>query len=164
MTESIKNRVVIVAGSGSDKAHVDKIIAASTNLGLTVVARVASAHKTAEHAIAVVQQYDNDGVPTVFITVAGRSNALSGFVDGYVTAPVIACPPYSDAFGGADLFSSIRMPSDVAPLLVLEPANAALAAAKIFGLTDPVVRARVQEHKATEAGKVTAADTEWFGA
>jgi 5-(carboxyamino)imidazole ribonucleotide mutase len=154
-------RVVIVAGSGSDKAHVDKIADAATRLGLDVVKRVASAHKTADHAIAVVGQYDNDGVPTVFITVAGRSNALSGFVDGYVTSPVIACPPYSDAFGGADLFSSIRMPSDVAPLLVLEPANAALAAAKIFALTDVALRARVTEHKRTEADKVTAADVEW---
>jgi len=38
-----------------------------------------------------------------------------------VTAPVVTCPPYSDRFGGADVFSSLRMPSNVAPALVLDP-------------------------------------------
>jgi phosphoribosylaminoimidazole carboxylase PurE protein len=79
----------------------------------------------------------------VYITVAGRSNALSGFVDAAVRAPVIACPPASTAFGGADLYSSLRMPSGVAPVLVLEPANAALAAAKILGLADRALAGKV---------------------
>ena len=73
----------------------------------------------------------------MYTTIAGRSNALGGLVDATVTAPVITCPPYSEAFGGSDVFSSLRMPGGVAPLLILEPANAALAAAKILGLSDP---------------------------
>ena len=87
----------------------------------------------------------------MFVTVAGRSNALSGFFDPQVTSPVIACPPPSDAFGGADLWSSLRMPSGVAPLVVLEPANAALAAAKILGLADPAVGERCP-HPPTRRG------------
>jgi 5-(carboxyamino)imidazole ribonucleotide mutase len=90
----------------------------------------------------------------VYITVAGRSNALSGFVDAAVSAPVIACPPPSEAFGGADIFSSLRMPSGVAPALVLEPANAALLAAKILGLCDPVVRQRLQAFQQQQVQKV----------
>lgn len=54
--------------------------------------------------------------------------------------PVIACPPYSDTFGGNDVFSSIRMPSGVAPMLVLDPSGAALACAKIFSLIDSSIR------------------------
>ena len=86
-----------------------------------------------------MNDYEADPRPKVYITVAGRSNALSGFVDGAVSAPVIACPPPSEAFGGADIFSSLRMPSGIAPAVVLEPANAALLAAKILGLVDPDV-------------------------
>ncbi|MCB0242200.1 MAG: AIR carboxylase family protein, partial [Anaerolineae bacterium] len=81
--------------------------------------------------------------PKVYITVAGRSNALSGLVDGTVAAPVIACPPYSDRFGGADIFSSLRMPSGIAPAVVLEPSGAALLAAKILSLAEPALRERV---------------------
>ena len=64
-------------------------------------------------------------------------------VDAQVSAPVIACPPLSDAFGGADIFSSLRMPSGVAPAVILDAEGAALFAAKIFGLTDAAVREKV---------------------
>jgi 5-(carboxyamino)imidazole ribonucleotide mutase/phosphoribosylaminoimidazole-succinocarboxamide synthase len=90
----------------------------------------------------------------VYITVAGRSNALSGFTDGAVSAPVIACPPASDAFGGADVYSSLRMPSGVAPAVVLEPANAALLAAKILGLSDPEILEAVKNFQRQQATKI----------
>jgi 5-(carboxyamino)imidazole ribonucleotide mutase len=75
-----------------------------------------------------------------------------------VSAPVIACPPPSDAFGGADIYSSLRMPSGIAPAVVLDPGNAALLAAKMLGLADPEVLARVREFQAKQAGKITADD------
>jgi len=88
------------------------------------------------------------------MTVAGRSNALSGFVDGAVSAPVIACPPPTDALGGADLYSSLRMPSGIAPAVVLEPANAALLAAKILGLVDAQVHQQVLAFQQQQVKKV----------
>lgn len=90
-----------------------------------------------------------------FLTVSGRSNALSGFTDGAVSAPVIACPPPSDAFGGVVVFSSLRMPSGIAPAVVLEPVNAALLAAKILGMVDPAVREAVVLYQRKQAGKIT---------
>ena len=90
--------------------------------------------------------------------MAGRSNALSGFTDGAVAAPVIACPPPSEAFGGGDVYSSLRMPSGIAPALVLEPANAALLAAKILGLADPAVAAKVAAHQKTQAERIAEDD------
>jgi 5-(carboxyamino)imidazole ribonucleotide mutase len=152
-------RVVVLAGSGSDAKHVSAIATAAAGYGLEVVTRVASAHKTPEHALAVLRQYDTDGIPTVFITVAGRSNALSAFADAAVLAPVIACPPPSDAFGGADVWSSLRLPSGVASTVVLDPGNAALAAAKMFGLTHADARAAVAAAQAAGAAAVHAADT-----
>ena len=116
--------------------------------------RIGSAHKTAEHALAILREYETDLRLKVYITVAGRSNALSGFTDGIVSAPVIACPPPSDSFGGADIYSSLRMPSGIAPAVVLDPGNAALLAAKILGLADPEVQARVREFQAKQAGKI----------
>lgn len=107
--------------------------------------RVASAHKTPSRLIELLNNYEKDPRPKVYITVAGRSNALSGFADASVSAPIICCPPVSSAFGGADLYSSIRMPSGVAPMLVLEPANAALAAAKILGLICPEIKEQINK-------------------
>ena len=149
-----KPLVVILMGSKADVEHCKKIADACAQFGIETVIRIASAHKTAEHALALLQEYEADARPKVYITVAGRSNALSGFTDGLVSAPVIACPPPSDSFGGADIYSSLRMPSGVAPAVVLEPVNAALFAAKIFGLMDESVREQVKASQKRAADKV----------
>ncbi|MBI5031702.1 MAG: AIR carboxylase family protein [Chloroflexi bacterium] len=146
--------VVILMGSQSDQAHCQKIADAAKAFGVDVKMRVGSAHKTPEHVLAMLREYEVDARPKVYITVAGRSNALSGFVDGAVSAPVIACPPASDAFGGADVYSSLRMPSAIAPAVVLDPANAALLAAKILGLVDANVRGKVCAFQKEQASKI----------
>lgn len=107
--------------------------------------RIASAHKTPLKVLKIIEEYEKDA--ELFITVAGRSNALSGFVDANTTKPVIACPPYSERFGGADIYSTLRMPSGVSPLTVLEPEQAALATAKILGLKYPEIAEKVQEYQ-----------------
>jgi 5-(carboxyamino)imidazole ribonucleotide mutase/phosphoribosylaminoimidazole-succinocarboxamide synthase len=130
-------------GSKSDLKHGQEIAAELAKLGIASEIRVASAHKAPQFVLELLAAYEADLQPKVYITVAGRSNALSGLVDGAVAAPVIACPPYSDRFGGADIFSSLRMPSGIAPAVVLEPSGAALLAAKILALADPDLRQRV---------------------
>ena len=135
--------VTIIMGSRADLDHCQQIADALHDFGIDSQMRIGSAHKTPQHLIAILAACETDPRPGVYITVAGRSNALSGFVDAQVTAPVIACPPPSDRFGGADLFSSIRMPGGVAPALVIEPSGAALLAAKILALSDPSIRERI---------------------
>lgn len=157
---TMKPLVVILMGSKSDLEHCQKIAAACRELGLETALRVGSAHKTAEHALNLLREYEADSRPKVFITVAGRSNALSGFTDGFVSAPVIACPPPSETFGGADVFSSLRMPAGVAAALVLEPVNAALLAAKIFGVENAEARQAVLRFQKNQAEKVLRADQE----
>jgi len=103
--------------------------------------RIASAHKVPLKCYDLIKKYEKEDV--VFITIAGRSNALSGFADAQTYCPVIACPPYSDSFAGGDIFSSLRMPSGVSPLVILDPKNAALAAAKIIGLKDKTIQEEV---------------------
>lgn len=153
-----KPLVVILMGSRTDEPHCQKIAEAAHHFGLETVLRVGSAHKTPQHVQEILRQYESDPRPKVYITVAGRSNALSGFTDGTVSAPVIACPPLSEVFSGADIFSSLRMPSGIAPAVILEPSNAALLAAKILGLVDPAVRAAVLQFQKQQAEKILADD------
>jgi 5-(carboxyamino)imidazole ribonucleotide mutase len=149
-----KPLVIILMGSKADIEHCTKISEACKGFGLETVLRIGSAHKTPEHAVAILKQYEADDRPKVYITVAGRSNALSGFTDGSVSAPVIACPPPSESFGGADVYSSLRMPSGIAPAVVLEPFNAALLAAKIFGVANAEVRNQVKASQKRAAEKI----------
>ena len=149
-----KPYIVILMGSKSDLEHSQKIATEAKILGIDVKMHIGSAHKTAAYVLAILKDYEEDPTPKVYITVAGRSNALSGFTDGFVSAPVIACPPASSSFGGADLFSSLRMPSGVAPGLVLDPANAAFFAAKILALQDKNILTRVKEYQNKQREKI----------
>ncbi len=159
----MKPLVIILMGSRSDQAHCQKIAEAAREFDLDVVMRVGSAHKTAEHTLKLLQEYEKDPRPKMYITVAGRSNALSGFTDGAVREPVIACPPPSESFGGADVWSSLRMPSGIAPAVVLEPINAALLAAKIFALSDASVRQKLEGFRRKHADKIVADDASLKG-
>ena len=80
-----------------------------------------------------------------------------------MTAPVIACPPYAEKFGGMDLLSSLRMPSGVAPAVVLEPEAAALLAAKMLALRDPRLRERIAAVQRAGREKLVADDASLVG-
>ena len=154
-------KAIILMGSKGDLPHAERIKETLQSFGIEATLRIASAHKTPEKVLEIVKGEVGDEV--VFITVAGRSNALSGFVDAQTPRPVIACPPPSDRFGGADIFSSLRMPSGVAPLVVLEPEAAALAAAKILALKDKALEERVREYQGKRKEEIERADEEVRG-
>ena len=151
---------IIFMGSKSDLKHCQEIAENLRKFGIESVLRISSAHKTASRLLELISEYEADLRPKVYITVAGRSNALSGMVDANVIAPVIACPPSSRSFGGNDIFSSLRMPSGVAPMVILEPENAALAAAKIFSLSNSQVLDKVVEYQEIHRQRLQFADDE----
>ncbi len=150
--------VAILMGSRADLPVAQAVAQVLDRLGIESMARVASAHKTARRLLELVGEIEGMGRPTVFITIAGRSNALSGVVDANTRYPVIACPPYSDRFSGMDILSSLRMPSAVAPMTVLEPEAAALAAAKILALSEASLAERIREYRDSEIRKIEEAD------
>ncbi len=135
--------VGIIMGSASDAPHVDRIAKALSGYGVPSRRHVASAHKTPLFALQKVQQLDNMLGRVVYITTAGRSNALSAFVDAATANPVIASPVIGSTWAGMEVLSSLALPGGVASMVVLEPENAALAAAKILAVDDTVVYGRV---------------------
>ncbi|MFZ0548715.1 MAG: AIR carboxylase family protein [Candidatus Promineifilaceae bacterium] len=155
--------VVILMGSRSDMNHAASIVEALGEYGITADLRIGSAHKTPAHVLKILEEYEADPRPKVYITIAGRSNALSGFVDAQVNAPVIACPPVSSTFAGADIYSSLRMPSGVAPAVVLDPGGAALLAAKILGLQSPEIQNKVADKRREYVDKIVQDDSEVEG-
>lgn len=150
--------VIIILGSPADRQWAERINEALQGFAVESEIRIGSAHKTPEHLLGILRETERREGERVYITVAGRSNALSGFVDASVASPVIACPPGSDAFGGMDILSSLRMPSGVAPALVLEPRNAALAAVKMLTLAHPELRDQVRHAQQEDRQRVIDAD------
>jgi 5-(carboxyamino)imidazole ribonucleotide mutase len=127
-------KAVIIMGSERDLEFSREIAKYLKLLGVTYEFRVASAHKTPLVVLEILKEFESE--KAVYVTVAGRSNALSAFIDGNTTKPVIAVPPYSEKFGGVDIYSSLRVPSGIGSVVVIEPEGAAIAAAKILALDD----------------------------
>jgi 5-(carboxyamino)imidazole ribonucleotide mutase len=138
-------KAVIIMGSERDLDFSREIAKYLKLLGVNYEFRVASAHKTPEKVLEVIKEFENQKI--VYVTVAGRSNALSAFIDGNTTKPVIACPPYSEKFGGADILSSLRVPSGIGSVVTIEPEGAAIAAAKILAVQDPELETNVKEYQ-----------------
>jgi len=145
MVPGLEAQAVILMGSERDLEFCRQIAKHLKQLGVDYVFRVASAHKTPDKVLAILKEFEKTNV--VYVTVAGRSNALSAFVDANTVKPVIACPPYSEKFGGSDVFSSLRVPSGIGSVLTIEPEGAAIAAAKIFALRDKELEMRVCEYQ-----------------
>jgi 5-(carboxyamino)imidazole ribonucleotide mutase len=152
----MKGKVIVIMGSERDMEFCREIGEFLKALGLNFLFRVGSAHKTPEKVLKTLKEYEEERI--VYITVAGRSNALSAFVDANTTKPVIACPPYSEKFSGADIYSSLRVPSGVASLVTLEPEGAAIAAAKILAVEDQQLEKRVEAYQRAKKREVEEAD------
>ena len=141
----LDTKAVIIMGSERDLEFCREVAKYLKQLGVDYVFRVASAHKTPDKVLAILKEFEKSNM--VYVTVAGRSNALSAFVDANTSKPVIACPPYSEKFGGADVFSSLRVPSGIGSVVTIEPEGAAIAAAKIFALSDKELEKRVKDYQ-----------------
>ncbi len=155
--------VPIIIGSKSDQQHAQQIAVALAGYGLGSELRIASPFKSPGHLLTMLMRYERDPRPKVYITVCSLNNALSGIVDAATPWPVIACPPRSDAFGGADVFSSLRLPGGLAPAVVLDPAAAARLAAKVLAVADPDLRERIREGQHTRTERLVADDAELQG-
>jgi len=138
-------KAVIIMGSERDLNFSREIAKYLKLLSVDYEFRVASAHKTPEKVLEIIKEFETEEV--VFVTVAGRSNALSAFIDGNTTKPVIACPPYSEKFGGTDIYSSLRVPSGIGSVVTIEPEGAAIAIAKILALGNKEFEAIVKEYQ-----------------
>jgi 5-(carboxyamino)imidazole ribonucleotide mutase len=152
----MKSKIIILMGSERDLEFCREIAKHLKALGLEYEFRVASAHKTPEKVMEILEEFDKETI--VYITVAGRSNALSAFVDANTAKPVIACPPYSEKFGGADIYSSLRVPSGVGSVVTIEPEGAAIAAAKILALDDKELEKRIREYQLVKKREIEKAD------
>lgn len=155
----MSSQVIIIMGSKGDLAHAQAVAKTLKTLDISYAMRVCSAHKTTRRLLEILQDYELSG-PLVYITIAGRSNALSAVVDANTRYPVIACPPYSDRFGGMDILSSLRLPSGIASPTILEPEGAALLAAKMLAFTDNIIWQRLENYKQRRSAELTQADEE----
>ena len=126
-------KAVLIMGSTSDEPHAKKKTDKLDEYGITWEQYAASAHKQPLKVLEILDT-NKDEQDIVYITIAGRSNALSGFVAANSEFPTLGCPPFSDkADMLVNIHSTLQMPSNTPVLTVIDPGNCALAVKRIFG-------------------------------
>ena len=128
--------VVILSGSIKDFQHVEKISKSLDEKHVQYVTHVASAHKNTKEVLNIIDRYDNQNDnKIIWVTVAGKSNALSGVVAANSNYPVIACPKFDDKMDMmVNINSSLQCPSGVPVMTILDPNNVVGAIVKITNL------------------------------
>uniref|UniRef100_A0A8D2DUV7 Bifunctional phosphoribosylaminoimidazole carboxylase/phosphoribosylaminoimidazole succinocarboxamide synthetase n=1 Tax=Sciurus vulgaris TaxID=55149 RepID=A0A8D2DUV7_SCIVU len=101
--EGLQMRVELLLKSESQC----RVVKACGNYGIPCELRVTSAHKGPDETLRIKAEYEGDGIPTVFVAVAGRSNGLGPVMSGNTAYPVISCPPLTPDWGAQDMWSSL---------------------------------------------------------
>ncbi|MEK9160281.1 MAG: AIR carboxylase family protein [Patescibacteria group bacterium] len=139
--------VPFLLGSKVDLDHAKVIAKALDDYGVKCEIYVSSAHKVPEKTLEIIKKFNEKKETVVWVTMAGRSNALSGLVSANSHFPVIACPPFKDyADYLANVHSSLQMPGETPAMTVVDPKNAAQAVVRILALADKDLAKKVKNH------------------
>ncbi|KAI4216130.1 MAG: hypothetical protein LQ351_001630 [Letrouitia transgressa] len=139
----------VVMGSDSDlKVLVPGLRLLKTYFEIEIQVDITSAHRTPEWMAEYASTAAYRGIK-VIIAGAGGAAHLPGMVAAYTSLPVIGVPVKGSTMDGMDsLLSIVQMPRGV-PVLTVginNSVNAALAAARILGLSDARIRSKVEEY------------------
>lgn len=135
--------VALVMGSQSDWATMRHAATMLAELQVGYATRIVSAHRTPERLFTFAKGAREAGVK-VIVAGAGGAAHLPGMIAALTTLPVLGVPIESKALKGVDsLYSIVQMPGGV-PVGTLAigragAINAALLAAAILALADPVI-------------------------
>ena len=162
MPESLQNpRVGVVMGSRSDWDTLQHAARTLEQIGIAHEVRVVSAHRTPDLLYAYAEQALARGI-AVIIAGAGGAAHLPGMLAAKTQLPVLGVPVQSHALNGMDsLLSIVQMPAGI-PVGTLAigragAVNAALLAAAILAVHDPVLSARLADFRKAQTDAVLAA-------
>lgn len=148
-------KTIIMAGSDSDKEHIQKIKNELDKFNIKSIIRICSAHKQPNKCEEIINQYNNE-TNLVYVTIAGGTDALSGVVSFHSVHPVISCPPDDMKFD-----SCLFNPPGSSNSLILKPKNVARHIAQIFSSLDENLKKMLLEQNKEKIEKLNQGDKEF---
>jgi 5-(carboxyamino)imidazole ribonucleotide mutase len=149
-------------GSSSDMAVMTGAVEMLRRFSVPHEVRVVSAHRTPEDMVAYGAAAAGRGLK-VIIAGAGGAAHLPGMLAAVTTLPVIGVPVALANLDGLDsLLSIVQMPRGVpvATVAVNGARNAGVLAARILGLSDPVLARALEAYRAELADQARAQNAE----
>ena len=142
-------KVAVIMGSNSDFDIMKDACHMLDQLQVPYECQVVSAHRTPEKMFEFARNAKINGF-SVIIAGAGGAAHLAGMVASLTILPVIGVPIESKSLKGMDsLLSIVQMPAGVpvATVAINGAQNAAILAASIFALTNPIIQKNLEQYK-----------------
>jgi phosphoribosylaminoimidazole carboxylase PurE protein len=151
-------KVLIVMGSNTDLPVLEEAAKVLKDFGIPYEMTVASAHRSPERVMKLVQDADKKGAD-VIIAGAGMAAHLAGVIASHTTLPVIGVPINASPLGGMDaLLSTAQMPPGV-PVATVSigkagAKNAAILAVQILARKEKKLAKKLLEFKKQMASEI----------
>ena len=158
MAKNKLNKVSIVMGSQSDYKTMIFCQNILKKLNIKFETKIISAHRTPNRMYEFAINADKNDI-AVIIAGAGGSAHLPGMISALTSLPVLGVPIESKKLKGLDsLLSIVQMPKGipVGTLAIGEDGaiNAALLAASIIGITDRIVKRKLNQWRLSQSKSV----------
>ncbi len=157
-TEALRRKTgsaLIIAGSDSDRSHIEKIVSALKMYEIPYEVRVCSAHKSPGRLLDLISEYEGQDGALVYVAVAGGTDALSGTLAFHADQPVISCPP--DGLN----HSCLTNPPGSSNATILSPKNVGRFIAQVFSSANPALRKILQRSRVEKVRQLQGKDAEF---
>ncbi len=136
-----QQRVILWAGSPKDDLNgLAEAVERLSEGQIPTVAMACSVHKEPVRSLLELARLTQEVPDCVVLACIGMSNGAGPTLSAATSVPVITLPAQYESFPD-DVWSSLRTPSNVPVMTVLNPTNAVLAALGILALHNPQLHA-----------------------
>jgi phosphoribosylaminoimidazole carboxylase PurE protein len=152
---SKKGCALIVAGSDSDRSHIERIVSALKMYEIPYEVRICSAHKSPGRLMELISEYEGQEGALVYVAVAGGTDALSGILAFHADQPVISCPP--DGLN----HSCLTNPPGSSNATILSPKNVGRFIAQVFSSVNSSLRKNLERSRVEKVRQLEEKDVEF---
>jgi 5-(carboxyamino)imidazole ribonucleotide mutase len=132
---------VIIAGSDSDREHIERIGDSLASFAIPHEVRICSAHKSPQALLELIREYEQAEGALAYVAVAGGTDALSGTLSFLSLNPGISCPP------DAPNDSCLRNPPGSSNATINDPRNVGRFVAQMYAPFNPGYRERLAQSR-----------------
>jgi len=148
--------VVVMAGSGSDREHIEEITKSLDKYEIPHRVRICSGHKQAKKLMRIIEEYNAVGGLVAYVAVAEGTDSLSGILSYHAFGPVISSPP------DAPNESCLRNPPGSSNSYIARPVNVGKFIAQIYAGVNPRFKELLEIEKVKKLDSLEKADAEFL--
>jgi len=153
--ESKTGCAIIIAGSSSDKPHIEKVVESLENYEIPYTVRICSAHKQPEKLISMIKEYNKVEGLFSYVSIAEGTDALSGILSYHALNPVISCPP------NAPNETCLMNPEGSSNAYIPKPENVGKFIAQMYAGLNPKYKGLLQKNNAKKIESLEKADLDF---